>query len=59
MSQFPIETFIEHRWAEAKEELAYNVPEFVVAMQAAHSLLQRGFVFPEGLPSPQWRLTAV
>ena len=57
--QFTIENFIDNCWAEAKEELAQNAPEYVAALQATGSLMQHGFVLPEGLPSPLWRLPVV
>ena len=57
--QFTIENFIENRWAEAKAELAEHAPDYVGAMQAVDGLMQLGFLLPEGLPSPQWRLPVV
>ena len=59
VQQFTIEKFVENRWVEAKAELAEHAPEYVAAMQATDFLMQRGFVLPEGLPAPQWRLPVV
>ena len=46
-----INDFIEHRWAEAKEELRSRDPGYVTALEAAVGLSKGGFVVPDITPS--------
>jgi hypothetical protein len=54
---FGISSFIEHRWAEAKEELKRIDSGFVNALSVYDILRNNGLWLPDNLPTPSRRLS--